>query len=261
MIDASIVHLYVNGMSLTQLSKLTQTSVYILKKELIALEVYIRSRDEQNKYSPQNQRQYKINDDYFREQTQIGAYLLGFYAADGCVYQKDNAIKLTLASVDKDFLLAIKKELGAEAPVQDYETKDGYLNSTLKFSSYQIKQDFARFNIIPNKTYNYHFPQVLKLEYYKDFIRGYFDGDGSVSTAGPSAIRWQLCSHEKDILQHVIQFFIQHGIAAVSIQKYKDKELYYIQYSTEAAKQIYSILYYENCWCLSRKREKFEFLM
>lgn len=261
MIDTSIIQEYLSGTSLSGLSKKHDISTYILKKELVKNGIKIRSRNEQNKYSPQNQRKLEVNDLYFSQQSENMAYLLGMFAADGCVYEKTNAIKLTLASVDREYLEQVRQELQIESEIKDYETSQGYQNSELRFSSFQIKKDFADYNIIPKKTYSFKFPQKLKKEYYKDFIRGYFDGDGSISTAGEGAIRWQLCSHEKDVLQKVLEFFEENDIPKVSIQKMKGKELYYIQYSTASTKKIYNILYYENCFHLPRKKKKYESLM
>ena len=73
---------------------------------------------------------------YFSKQSENKAYLLGFYAADGCVYKNNNSIKLTLASVDRDFLEKIKQELEADFPIRDYETKQGYKNSEFIFTSF-----------------------------------------------------------------------------------------------------------------------------
>ena len=261
LIDTSIVQEYLNGASLSGLSKKYDISTYILKKELVKNGIKIRSRNEQNKYSPQNQRKFEVNDLYFSKQSPNMAYLLGMFAADGCVYEKTNAIKLTLASADKEYLELIKKEMSIQSEIKDYETSQGYKNSELRFSSFQIKKDFADYNITPRKTYHFKFPQKLKKEYYKDFIRGYFDGDGCVSTAGKNAIRWQLSSHEKEVLQKVLDFFEEYDIPKVSIQKITGKELYYIQYSTTSTYKIYNILYYENCFHLPRKKRKYESLM
>ena len=62
-----IKQLYTSGKSLAQLSKESQISVYKLKKILIAEGVHIRSKEEQNKYSPQNQRKYEVYDEFFDE--------------------------------------------------------------------------------------------------------------------------------------------------------------------------------------------------
>lgn len=261
MIDTSIIEEYLNGKSLSFLSKKLGISTAKLKKELQNKGIKIRTRNEQNKYNPQNQRKYKINDLYFSTQNPNMAYLLGFYAADGCVYSNNNGIKLTLASIDREFLVTINKLLESNYPIRDYETQQGYKNSELRFSSFQIKSDFSKYNIVPKKTYNYKFPNNLKKEFYRDFIRGYFDGDGSISTAGKNAIRWQLCSHEKDVLEKIVLFFQEEGIEKVNIQKYSGKELYYIQYSSVATRKIYNILYYKGCLCLPRKLIKYQSLM
>lgn len=261
MIDTQIIQAYQQGESLASLSRKIGITTYRLKKELISCGIKIRSRNEQNKYNPQNQRKYKINDNFFSQQNENMAYLLGFFAADGCVYEKDNGIKLTLASIDRPFLEQVNNILGSTYTIKDYETKDGYRNSELRFTSPQIKKDFADYNIVPRKTYNFKFPTKLQKQYYRDFIRGYFDGDGSISTAGPQAIRWQLCSHETDVLEKIVSFFEENGIKRVTIQKVSGKNLYFIQYSTKATKEIFNLLYYENCFCLPRKLEKYKSLM
>ena len=261
MIDTSIKDEYLNGKSLNFLSKEHNISTYILKKELISMGIKIRSRNEQNKFNPQNQRIYKVNDMYFSKQNANMAYLLGLYAADGCVYKEKNAIKLTFASVDRELLETIKKELDSNYPIRDYETKDGYTNSEFIFSSSQIKKDFSEYGIIPLKTYKLNFPDKLKKEYYIDFIRGYFDGDGSISTAGKSAIRWQICAYNKDILRRIVEILEEYGVPKVSIQSSINRNLYTIQYSTNSTKKIFNILYYDNCFCLKRKYNKFKALM
>ena len=261
MIDTSIINKYLKGESLSALSKEYNISTYILKKELISKGIKIRSRNEQNKFSPQNQRVYKVNDLYFSNQNANMAYLLGFYAADGCVYKDKNAIKLTLSSVDRDFLEKVKKELDSDYPIRDYETKDGYTNSEFIFSSLQIKKDFSDYGITPLKTYNLKFPEKLKKEYYIDFIRGYFDGDGCVSSAGKSAIRWQICAYNKDILKRIVDILEEYNIPKVSVQNLSNRNIYTIQYSTNATKKIFDILYYNNCLCLERKYNKFKTLV
>ena len=59
-----IKQLYESGKSLAQLSKETDISTYKLKKMLIAEGIHIRSKEEQNKYSPQNQRKYEVWDEF-----------------------------------------------------------------------------------------------------------------------------------------------------------------------------------------------------
>lgn len=204
---------------------------------------------------PQNQRKFPLNETYFDTQSSEMAYILGFLAADGTVRKATNEIKLTLAAVDVEFLELLQQKVGGR-PIKVYEDSKGYKNATWSFSSRHIKEALAKYNIVPQKTNTFTFPQNLEKNYWIDFIRGYFDGDGSVSTAGQSAIRWQLCSKNPDVLQVVIHYFKEFDIPEVSIYKRQDG-LYYFQYSNTATRKIFEILYYPNCLCLKRKYQKF----
>ena len=178
--------------------------------------------------------------------------------------KENNRIKIGLSSVDREFLVKIKEELNYEGDILDYMTSNGFLISELTFTFQQIKKDLAKYNIIPNKTFTFKFPKNLNKKYWVDFIRGYFDGDGSVSTAGNNAIRWQICSATKDVLETIINFFHEeYHIKKVSIleQPRKNSTLYYFQYSTNATKEIFSILYKKDGLKLSRKYLKFKELV
>lgn len=261
MVDTStILREYQDGKSLRQLSIQYDINTVAIKKLLRDNNIHIRTRNEQNRFSPQNQRQFHVNDNYFSVQSANMVYLLGFLAADGCVYTKNNCIKIGLSSVDRNFLEQISAEIESNYPIHNYVTNKGFAVSELRFSSYQIKQDLALYNIVPKKTYSFTFPSNIEKRYIKDFIRGYFDGDGSISKAG-QGIRWQVCSHTKDVLIHILDFFAAQGIRKTNIYQDKRNGLYYIQYSTNATKNIFDVLYYPQCFCLSRKYEKYKQLV
>lgn len=234
----------------------------VVRRCLIKYGLY-RTASEAIKQSPQNQRKYPVKDTYFDEQNPRMAYILGFLAADGTVRKDSNEIKLGLSSVDEDFLKELQKEVGGR-PVKTYETQKGFLVSSWAFTSAHIKEKLKEYNIVPNKTFTFTFPLNLKREYWKDFIRGYFDGDGCISTAGPSAIRFQIGSATKDVLEKIVSFFCEYGIPKTSIleiTKERGHYFYYIQYSSVPTKRIYDILYYDGCLCLPRKREKYKKLI
>ena len=172
-----ILDKYQAGMSLAKLSKELGISTYKLRKILVENNIHIRSKEEQNKYSPQNQRKYYINDDYFSNLTHDNCYLLGFLAADGSI-QKDGSIKIGLSSIDEDFLKMIQKSLESNYPIREYQTKDGFNISEFVFRSEKIKSQLQNYGIVNRKTYSFEFPKNLPEQYWIDFIRGYFDGDG-----------------------------------------------------------------------------------
>ena len=262
-IDKIIYDYTVNRYGLIKTGKQNGVGDRIVRRILLENKIHIRSQSEAAIIANIQRRQFNLNDNYFSSENERMAYLLGFLASDGTIDKKNNRIKIGLSSVDKDFLIMIKKELGYEGDILDYQTSNGFNVSELTFTSQQIKKDLAKYNIVPNKTFTYTFPESLNKKYWIDFIRGYFDGDGSVSTAGPHAIRWQICAANKQVLEKIIDFFYEeYSIEKVSILvQMKEHPLYYFQYSTTATKKIFSILYKENCLKLPRKYFKFKELV
>ena len=246
---------------LVKTGKLIGVNQRIVRKVLINNNIHIRSLAEANRANSINVRKYGVNDDYFDNESSNMAYILGFLAADGTVAKNGNRIKIGLSSVDRKFLELIKEELGAESNILDYETSNGYMVSEFSFTSQKIKQKLTEYNIVPGKTETFTFPINLSKKYWVDFIRGYFDGDGSVGTAGPSAIRWQICSHRPQVLETIVEFlFEEYGIPKVSVQKneHGNSFLYTIQYSNNSTRKIFQIIYTPNSLYLPRKFEKFK---
>ena len=251
-----IKQLYESGKSLAQLSKKTDISTYRLKKMLIAEGVHIRSKEEQNKYSPQNQRKYEVWDEFFEKLNPTNVYLMGFLAADGSI-QKDGGIKIGLSTIDKAFLEKIRTILHSNYPIRDYLTKDGFSVSEFIFRSEKIKQKLAEYGIVNNKTKIIQFPYNLPKEFYIDFIRGYFDGDGTFCTAGEYR-RASLCGYNQQFLQDVVIILEeQYNIPAVKIQKDNRGNTYYFQYAQTSAQKLYELFYKNNpALYLPRKYEK-----
>lgn len=251
-----IKQLYESGKSLAQLSKETDISTYKLKKMLIAEGIHIRSKEEQNKYSPQNQRKYEVWDEFFEKLNPTNVYLMGFLAADGSI-QKDGGIKIGLSTIDRAFLEKVRMILHSNYPIRDYLTKDGFSVSEFIFRSEKIKQKLAEYGIVNNKTKTFNFPYNLPEEFYIDFIRGYFDGDGTFCIAGQYH-RASLCGYNQQFLQDVVNILEeQYDIPAVKIQKDNRGNTYYFQYSQTSAQKLYELFYKDNpALYLPRKYEK-----
>ena len=196
---------------------------------------------------------------YFSRENSNMAWMLGFLASDGYISKKDNEIGIGLARKDHDILEIIRNELKLQTPVKDYVNNLGYDCSKLTWSCAEHKRDLAKYSIVPAKTFILEPPLNLNPKYYIDYIRGYFDGDGSVSILQEHALRWQVCSATKPIIEFVINtLYNQYNIPKVNIQmQVRHNPLYYCQYSTNATKQIYKILYTPNSLYLPRKYKHF----
>lgn len=229
--------------------------------------VHVRNYSEAATISNQNRALYK-NEDYFSIQSPNMAWLMGFIAADGYIHKKDNGIDIGLSSVDREILERIKVEVEIENEIRDFLDRDGFANSELCWTCQKHKKELAKYNIVPQKTTILKPPYLLDKKYHIDYVRGYFDGDGSVNFIESNgkkhytALRWQVCSATREVLEFILDVLERYGVNKVNIQtqnKNRNAPIYCIQYSTNATKQIYNILYStESDLYLARKKNHFE---
>lgn len=197
-----------------------------------------------------------VNNNYFSEQNNRMAYIMGFLAADGNVSKNGNRIQSQLSLKDKEHLEMIQSEIGG-CEVYEYES-NGYKSCGWHCCSSQIKKDLAVYGIIPHKTGTLSIPKVLDKQYWKDFIRGYFDGDGTICKDG-TGFRVTITSANKEILEDINSYFGENGIKPSNL--YKDHNNICIRFRSQASIDIYNLLYYNDCLCLKRKKEKYIELM
>lgn len=114
----------------------------------------------------------------FEELDEYSCYWGGFLAADGNVDSK-NRIRLMLKYDDIGHLEKFKELLGSTHTIATNTNK--YNRCSFEFTHKKIREDLERnFNIVPNKTDKLLFPNHLSTEQLRHYIRGYFDGDGSI---------------------------------------------------------------------------------
>lgn len=144
------------------------------------------------KKSPDDLRRNKVNDNYFEIiDTEHKAYWLGFLMADGYLTNRGNEIGLTLATKDKDMLEQFKKDIESTYPIRDYshynKSFDCICNeSKMVVTSKKMYQDLINKGFCLDKTNKSVFPSedIVPKHLQRHYIRGYFDGDGSLAIAG-----------------------------------------------------------------------------
>ena len=241
--------------SLKQTSNHFKISIYMVKKALRETGTPIRSRKEQNIITNMN-RTMKVNEDYFDLLNAENVYYLGFLAADGCVHPNRNEIKIGLSSIDEDWMITFKQDLGIERDIKKYLTTKGFEVVEICFSSAKIKEALAKYDIVPNKTFKEisikNIPDNLKIHY----IRGFFDGDGSFSwNKNTRQGMVKIVSHKENILKEI------QSIMGGTIYHFKDRNLYSLEYSTLPSIDFLNKIYQNDSRCLVRKKLKYyEFL-
>lgn len=126
---------------------------------------------------------YHCDYEYFKDiNTEEKAYWLGFIYADGNVNKAQNTLRINLKSNDGGHLVKLNKSIGGNFNVRIYDEvhKDkSYPMSQILIYSTNMVKDLMSHGVFPNKTDKITFPD-LPDELIRHFIRGYFDGDGSI---------------------------------------------------------------------------------
>jgi DNA-binding transcriptional regulator WhiA len=154
----------------------------ILKREDIPTKRKITLTEEQRK----SRRKYDVDDNYFEViDTAEKAYWLGFMLADGWVTKTEDKVGLSLAIKDKGHVEKFKECVKSESPINVYNGS-GYNEETVYariiITSPKMKKDLIDKGVYISKTDIVKFPfDEVPVEYHFDFIRGYYDGDGSIT--------------------------------------------------------------------------------
>jgi len=110
------------------------------------------------------------------------SYILGYITADGCICVSKNRkhpFSLNITSKDKAHLYNIRAILGSGHRIGKKKNGRGDIAFQLQIRNPVLTEDLMNKGILPRKTYHLD-PIVVPDRYFRDFIRGFFDGDGTV---------------------------------------------------------------------------------
>jgi hypothetical protein len=111
------------------------------------------------------------------------AYVLGYFCADGCMFVNSGGSKyISFVSIDKELLRKVKVSLNSVHKIVPKRQSRPNCRPTfwLQIGSKEIYEDILKLGVSPNKESRLKLPSIPKI-YFRDFLRGYFDGDGCVS--------------------------------------------------------------------------------
>ena len=201
-----------------------------------------------------------INSNFFSTSNAEMAYVLGIFMSDGYLTKRTSGnLSLCLKVNDKDLLETIKSLMGFDGSIHRAGiTQAGNESYKIEISDPQIISDVQRWGIVERKTLISKFPTELPKEYWNDFIRGLFDGDGCIHLSKDkrrkSSYLKQCCFlGTKDILDPIPE----HLGLENKIVSYK-KIFKLVYYKRADLEKIFKAFYYSDTVpCLARKRIKF----
>lgn len=131
------------------------------------------------------QQQYFANETAFSKWSCQMAYCLGFIAADGHVWKDRPYITISVHKQDSNVLEYIRNYVSPDTKIRPNKNQ-----VQICVKSEGIWKDLNNFGIDNNKTFNLKINFNIPKEYLGDFVRGYFDGDGSIWVAKKNPVSY-----------------------------------------------------------------------
>jgi transposase len=191
---------------------------------------YFKRLDIPRRSSEEAHRIYPIYEDFFDViDTEEKAYFLGFLYADGCNQTNHYyAVNLSLNEIDRDILnklsLLIYKNASdsqKQITIHDrrHENRDRGIMHTLHINSKHICFELMKKGCMPRKTFLLQYPIWLDRKLHRHFIRGYFDGDGTINNETKKLSGCKIVSTKE-----FIEGMHKHTIVKGNIYKNDDSE-------------------------------------
>ena len=217
-------------------------------------------------YNDMSKKKYNVNENYFDKiDTEEKSYWLGFLYADGYVRMKDGRsgeLKLKLKKSDKGHIELFRKCIGSTHKIIDgiskvvvsgrtYESEC----SSLSIYNTKIVKDLTKHGCMNKKTFKITFPN-LREDLVRHFIRGYFDGDGSIYDNEKRA-SFSFVSGSIKFLQELENIMIKDNI----VNKIKQQGISISWSKKKTILNFYHYIYDNSTIYLKRKKEKFDYII
>lgn len=214
----------------------------------------------------------KVNKDFFKKWSSKMSYILGFFAADGYITINNRGGNFwCIEIVDGSLLRRIKKEIGSNHKISFRISKNTFAKKQyrLQIGSIEMCNDLKKLGYGVRKTKSLSVPNIPD-KYLRDFVRGYFDGDGNVwvglvhkeRKTKTLAIQTVFTSCSKLFLDSLSfrlkEFGISNGIVRKGFGNY-----YRLVYSIKGSLKLYNFMYNSSygedlSLYLNRKKKVFE---
>ena len=201
------------------------------------------------------------NVDYFEKiDSEEKAYFLGLLLTDGNLHKVNRnteqyVIQISLKLEDIEIVKKFKQALDSTNKVRIFE-KGNRKECIFGISSKKMAFDLMKWDITPVKTFNTELNFNIPENLFRHYIRGIFDGDGTVFIS-KGRLRFGFYGTHKLVSQ--IQDWLISQIN-ISNNKVFDKETvsFVIYQKPKDVKNFYNLIYKDASIYLKRKKDKFD---
>lgn len=210
---------------------------------------------------------YTVDESFFDDiDCELKAYLLGYLFADGFVgNEKYNNIVFSQKEEDAESVELLKKSIKYTGKLRISEPGPGTFDNAqnqivINFSSKHMANTLRNYGLSKKEFYT-NFPE-LNNDLLRHFIRGYFDGDGSISLTKSYYKNNIYYNGALNFIvnKNLINFFLYlFNDVHFTIDQSKTDYMVYLKCNNKKdTKFFYDYFYKDSKYFLSRKKKKFD---
>lgn len=213
-------------------------------------------------------RKYSVNESYFDKiESEEQAYWYGFMCADGYIRERKESVEvgLKLCLRDLEHLELFKRHINSNnkiySKIDRLKNKDGklidYPQVHLAIYSKEFVESIKKQGFHSRKTFSIPEPKFDE-KYFKDFIRGYFDGDGCcyIRKGKSPKVTYSIMCSSNNLREFIINELKRNSIRTIMEGKYR----FYIPTVSDSSK-FFNYIYNNANVYLKRKKSKGEIFM
>ena len=239
--------------------------IFNIPKKAIA--AFLKSKKVFIKGQYGGKRKYQINKYYFDDiNSEEKAYFLGLLYADGSNRPIRGEVNLTLQEKDYYLLVKLNNIINPMRPIINI-TQNILKNQIFRMyiNSKYISNRLNELGVFENKTFKLRFTKFLDENLWSHFIRGYFDGDGSISINKKKSAFIQFIGTES-LINDILEILVNNcNVNYVKIRlnhNNANNNIRTISFGGNGnAKKIYKYLYKDAQTYMLRKKNKFELII
>jgi hypothetical protein len=216
----------------------------------------LRRQGVEQRPAPERNRLYQLNPHVFDViDNEEAAYWLGFLYADGSIQRR--SLTLSLKGTDRVHLEKLRDFMRSEAPTKEIVAKCngyGYPQCTIAFTDRHLAAQLRNLGIVKRRPSHIRTIKAVPKSLQRHFLRGFWDGDGSISTNPESGLSF--CGRRKFMEWIRARLSEEAGTNPnLSVRKHSRADLHYLIYSGRGqALKVLDFLFEGATIWLARKR-------
>ena len=202
-----------------------------------------------------------VDPNFFKKASPAMAWVLGAFFSDGCLVESDGVFRATMSQKEPELLQKCLALMGSTAKLE-FRPARGIAGAifTFRITNQTLCTDLMQLGVTPRKSHTVRFPS-LRPDLRRHFIRGCWDGDGSIYRQRGTQSRWcaSFVTGSEPFAAEVVAELVHLGLPSRTIHAESRSHAFYFRWTGRDVVKLADVFYRDVSveQFLERKRERF----